>query len=254
MSTAPREIPDTHADPTPARLPPRSLWAAPRRPLANLVFLLPVLLFYEWQAQLGGAGAAPAEFAAARSLLSQFLAWCGPATSWMPALLIPLTLLGWHVQSREPWRVPWLAPLLMIAESLLLAVPLAVLGRVLADAPLLVRADGRVPTELVATLGAAIYEEFIFRLVLIALLSAIAVRVLNVPRTYAIPLAWCAAAALFALAHVAPVGSEPLSAPNLAARFLGGVYLGAVLHLRGLGVATGAHALANGAILRLAAG
>ena len=90
-------------------------------------------------------------------------------------------------------------------------------------------------------IGAGIYEEVLFRLVLFVGLLA-TLRAVQLPRAVALPLAVAAASLAFAAAHhVGPYG-EPMRADYFVFRTVAGLYFTLLFVLRGFGVAVGAHA------------
>lgn len=94
---------------------------------------------------------------------------------------------------------------------------------------------------LVFSVGAGIYEELLFRLLGILLLTALCTEVLALPRDVALTTSILVAAMLFGLYHF-----KSLNAFNLG-HFLfytgAGVYLGYVFVLRGFGIVVAAHAM-----------
>jgi membrane protease YdiL (CAAX protease family) len=90
--------------------------------------------------------------------------------------------------------------------------------------------------------GAGIYEEVLFRLLLFSALAFL-LRLAYLPSLLAVPLAAVGSAALFSGAHhVGPFG-ESYDPYVFLFRMVAGVYFALVFRLRGFGVAAGAHAL-----------
>jgi membrane protease YdiL (CAAX protease family) len=91
-------------------------------------------------------------------------------------------------------------------------------------------------------LGAGIYEEVLFRLLLFTGLVWLA-RYLRTPQMIAIPLAALGSGLLFAAAHhIGPYG-EKFDGYVFLFRALAGVYFAVLFKVRGFGVAVGAHAI-----------
>lgn len=226
-----------------ARVAAPRYWRATREPLYCLVFLLPLVAAYE----LGLAFWAPRAWAAqqlvAHVLLQRVLGFFGGAGYWLPGLALAATLLIWHAARGGRWRVRAGVFPLMLGESLLLALPLVALTRALLqtnDAP-----GASTGERVFFALGAAVYEELVFRLYLIAGLTWLATRVFEMPRRYAAALAVALAAIVFGLCHFQPVGGEPFVWRRFGTLFLAGIYLSIVFVGRGLGIATGCHAAFN---------
>ncbi len=101
---------------------------------------------------------------------------------------------------------------------------------------------------IVTGIGAGIYEEFIFRLLMIILLMILFQDLLGIPKVTAIVLSVLISAALFSLHHHvffvngALQHGDPFSATRFMFRFLAGVYFAGLFAVRGFGIAAGTHA------------
>jgi hypothetical protein len=219
------------------------------RPLHCLVFLLPLLAIYE----LGVAGiqaahpAGPQVKLVAEDLLERFLAACGATGYHLPAMAVIAILLSWQLFSKEPWTINWPTILGMTGESVLLAFPLVALNHMVGRlaAGHLAAGTGHIRTwfdQLILSMGAGIYEELLFRLVLISVLSFVLVDVLRMPRQYGLAAVLVLSSVAFALQHQVPIGSEPFVPVRFAFRMLAGGFLASVFVLRGFAVAVGCHA------------
>lgn len=224
--------------------PPSAYQDAVREPLYCLLFLLPIVLAYEFGALMLRPVALPDQQLIAQKLILYAFAWFGPSAVWMPGVAILLTLLAWHVLSGRSWHVRGWALPLMAVESVVLAAPLFVINDLLVQT-----LDGVISNELkrgvVLGLGAAIYEELVFRLGLISLLLLVFVDALRIPRKFAAAAAAVIAAVLFSACHMQPIGGEPFDTGVFVMRSVAGAYLSLLFLFRGLGVATGAHATYN---------
>lgn len=183
----------------------------------------------------------------AQSLIQDVLAWFGPVGPWVPGVALLLTLVIWQFMTRAPWTLRGSVPPLMLAESVLTALPLFVVHGVFAGL-LLQAGDTDAPdvrSRLVIALGAAVYEELVFRLALVSLLTWVLIDLCRLPRVPALAVATIAAGVLFALAHVQPLGAEPFAWPAFLLRTVSGCYLSMLFLARGLGICTGAHATYN---------
>ena len=219
------------------------------RPLHCLAFLLPMLLAYEaglyFIEPIPGTGG-PAKMVAV-DLLHKFFAVFGATSLHLPALAVVAILLAWHVVSKQPWRVNWPTVLAMTGESLLLALPLLALDRVvgqMAGVPLAAVA-GQVHAwldQLILSLGAGVYEELVFRLILINVLSFVLLDVAELPKASGLAVIVVLSSLAFAAQHHYPLGSEPFAVTTFTFRLLAGGYLATVFVLRGFAVAVGCHA------------
>ena len=217
------------------------------QPLNCLVFILPMLAAYEI-----GAFFFPKNLLAPRHL-EIVLAHFGASASYLPGVLVVLTLLAWYGFSarREPISGKALAG--MAVESLLWMLPMIVLGLVTRR---LLSAQG-LPlggrSEAILTgMGAGIYEEFIFRLGAIGLAGLVLTKAVRLPRAAIGLVLALASAVLFGLYHY--IGPESFQWRSFSFRVLAGLYLGLVYLARGFGIAVGTHAFYNVYVAWVSAG
>ena len=224
-------------------------FTATRHPWPCLLFLLPLLAAYEggvlW---LGGTHPE-----ALRNGADTWLHWGLEAFGlsqlyWAPCLTA-LVFLVWSWRRRHD-RPDDLVELLigMGLESMAFAGGLLALSR--SVGPLLDRlgvaldlapATDQALTGVITFVGAGIYEEVLFRLVLFGGLFALGRR-LDVPFLLAFPIAALTAAVLFAAAHHAGPYGEGFDGYVFFFRTLAGLYFTLLFQLRGFGIAVGAHA------------
>jgi hypothetical protein len=219
-------------------------------PWPCLLFLLPLLLAYEGGVYWLGSQ----EAAAVRGGADTWMQWgfqsFGVRALYGPPILILVIFViwGWFRRFDAP---PDLVSVFlgMALECLFLALMLWGLGHI--QAPFLrhfgvpmTQATGPVPclALTISYVGAGIYEEVLFRLLLIPLLLWV-MALSEMPRLMAIGMAVAISAVAFAVAHhVGPYG-EPVVPPVFLFRVLAGVYFGLVYQFRGFGIAVGTHAL-----------
>jgi hypothetical protein len=230
-------------------------WGRSRQPLSSLIFLIPLLIAYELGVMIYATNYANGteQQIYARTLLNEFFAWFGVTTHFLPGLIVVVLLLSCHIVSGAKWE--WNPPLYlaMAAEALFLAGPLFVLMKFVGShVQMQARAaalTGRAPpavgqtwqAELVFSIGAGIYEELLFRVIVIALLHWLLVDLLEVDDTLGSMLAVFVSALLFALYHFSPQ-QHPFSMGKCLLYMLGGLYLAGVYVIRGFGIAAGTHA------------
>lgn len=219
------------------------------QPLNCLMFILPLLTAYE----------AGALFYRDRLLAPQHLAAVlrlfGATAGFLPALLVVAVLLIWHALTRKKWHVDGGALLGMTAESILAMLPLIALGaltRRLFGPIALAAGEGAgaaLAAEVLSGIGAGIYEEFIFRLMAMGLLLFVCVDVLRAPRRAMSVVAVIASSVIFSLYHF--LGPEAFTWHLFVFRAFAGLYLAVLYVARGFGVAVGAHACYNIALLAM---
>lgn len=216
-----------------------------RQPLYNLAFLFPLIALYEFGALLLRPAALTDRLLLAPSFIHDALAWLGAVGPWVPGAALLATLLIWHVLSKRHWHLRAWVPLVMLMEALALAMPLLILSELLLQAQRANLASEAIKTRIVAALGAAIYEEALFRLGLVSALVAVLMDAARVPRNAAVAGTCIVSGAAFALLHCKPLGVETFAWLPFFLRSVAGAYLAFVFVARGLGVCTGAHAAYN---------
>jgi hypothetical protein len=241
----------------PDRPPPRSradqdgkYFAATRHPLPCLVFLLPLLAVYEacviW---LGKSDPNALRNGADAWLHAGLRSFGLHEHYWAPVLLV--ALLGvwcWVRRSDRPNDLLGIGTGMAI-ESVFAALGLWLVSRALRPTlgGLGIALDCASPAvdmstaNLVSYLGAGIYEEVLFRLLLFSGLCW-GLRLFGLPAPFVVLLAMAGAALAFAGAHhLGPYG-EPFDNYVFLFRCVAGLYFTLVYLLRGFGIAVGAHA------------
>lgn len=225
-------------------------WSDARTPLASLCFLLPWLLIYEWGVVAAGVGDPDLVRNGADFWLRSLLAHAGARQQLLPLLVLG-TLLLWHILSRLPWRLQLTTQAGMLAESLLLAASLAALGRLhdfayhwsageAVNAPLTNSLSPPV-VRAVSFVGAGVYEEVMFRLLLVPA-AFLFFRLFEFPRTMAAIMAALSTSFLFALAHHVGPQADAFHLFSFSFRAAAGLFFASVFLLRGFGITVGCHA------------
>jgi membrane protease YdiL (CAAX protease family) len=215
------------------------------------VFVVPLLAAYE----IGVLALAPAQPDVLRNGADVWMRWALARMGlrqqgWPPVLLASgLVLWAWLRRRDRPGELvgTWIG---MVAESTVLALGLWGVSRGLRPLldhlglPLTVAAPAQpdpAVAQVVCFLGAGIYEEALFRLVLFSVLCWL-FRQGEVTPWGATALAATASALLFAAAHnIGPHGEE-FEGGIFLFRTLAGLYFATLYSLRGFGIAVGAHA------------
>ncbi len=222
-------------------------WFRARRPLAGLVFLMPLMLAYEAGVSLFGARDPAALRNGADYWMRDWLSLCGLSHPLLLPVLVVAVLLVWHFAAAEPWSVGVDTLVGMLAESIAFACCLIALGQIhgqlcstLPELRDLAIASATGP-RVVAFLGAGVYEEVLFRLLLVPAIYG-ALRVLECPRKPAGVLAVAGSSLLFAMAHYVGPAADQFSAVTFSFRALAGGFFASLFLLRGFGITVGTHA------------
>jgi membrane protease YdiL (CAAX protease family) len=255
------------------------------RPIYAIFFLLPLIVFYElgtilintdvlrhyWQGRV-----------VAFLWLQKFLEWLGFGSkfAWVATpLVVVVILLALQMTSRKQWRF-WFGDIWPMAiECILLAVPLIVLGLFLntpanpqgdssqfESSAIRIQAEAvpscsvaiednsssgpgiKLLADIVTGIGAGIYEELIFRLILICTLMTLFQNVLQLSRQNSIILSVLVSASLFSAHHHIDFFSgqlyqtDPFSWTEFGFRTIAGIYFAVLFAIRGFGITAGTHA------------
>ncbi|MBN1805660.1 MAG: CPBP family intramembrane metalloprotease [Sedimentisphaerales bacterium] len=212
----------------------------------------------------------------------------GMRLAWVsPPLAVVVILIALQITSRKQWRF-WLRDLLpMSLECIFLAIPLIVLTLFMHSSggntdnisrfdshemqtqmaslppsssvragnipPLNAGAEEAIYSQslianIVTGIGAGIYEELVFRLILICLLMLLFQDLLRLTHKNAIVLSVLISAALFSAHHHIdllsgqPNANDPFDMIRFAFRTIAGVYFAVLFAIRGFGITAGTHA------------
>ena len=237
----------------------RSYWEESRSHRYSLVFALPLLLTYELlealaPVRLHGGVVRNGADVLLTGLFTAIFGLRGPMV-FMALVIGGALVLIWRDRRGGPVRPGYFA--LMLAESAALAL---VFGLVVGIATvqllgpwrsLAAGADptsGSALTRLTLSLGAGLYEELLFRVVLVALIAN-GLRLLGFARITSGVVAVVAGAIIFSAFHyIGPLG-DPLRLESFVFRALAGVAFSALYLTRGFGITAWTHALYDVAVL-----
>ena len=213
-----------------------------QRPLTILAFLLPFIALHEVGSRLFHIEVG------AVTLLRLLIANFGIYGRSVPAILVILTLLLWHLLARDTWRVRLNTLVGMAAESLIFALPIFAISLIcqqflpLTSLPLTTVISKQSLLSLWSlSLGAGVYEELLFRLYLCGSIGLICRYLFGAtPRTSTI-VAVLLSSILFSLYHY--LGREPFGLFSFVFRTLAGIYFAGLFSARGFGITAGSHAL-----------
>ena len=233
---------------------PGSYWEASRAPRYSLVFALPLLLLYQILATLEPAGRQGSLRNGADVILeSLFIALAGrqgPLLFMICLIAAGLWLVARDMR-RHGGRLRGTVFALMLVESSALALGFGIAVAALTSQ--FVRPPAMIPAAQVNTLdwwsrlmlsvGAGIYEELLFRVVLVAALAWIGQAVLGWRPVVAGLWATLLGAMLFSAAHyIGPYGDR-LMLYAFVFRMIAGVFFSGLYLLRGFGITAWTHAL-----------
>ena len=225
-------------------------WEQSTQPLTSLLFVAPLLVLYEFgMIRLGPHAMRNGADVWLRSILAHL----GLGEYLFLPLLTCGLLLGWHHLTRRAWRFQGDVIGGMFCESVLWGMGLVVLAHAALDlagngalqierAAASVNRMDQVP-HLLSFLGAGVYEELLFRLLLLSTLILICHRVGADPQSATV-LAVIATSILFASAHYRiffAAGGE-FTWYSFVFRLAAGTLFSILFLRRGFGIAVGTHA------------
>jgi membrane protease YdiL (CAAX protease family) len=226
-------------------------WNEARTPLSSLMFLLPWIAIYELGVLAIGQDQPDAMRNGADFWMRSLLTRAGAGQLLLPLIVVGM-LLAWHILRKNPWQVRLETQFGMLAESVLLAVVLVAVGQchdivfrslVVHDTTpegVLNAMQGSV-SQAVSYIGAGVYEEVMFRLLLIPA-AFLSFRMFEFPSKYAAMMAAISSSFLFALAHHVGPAAEAFNLFAFSFRVAAGLFFAAVFLLRGFGITVGCHA------------
>lgn len=245
---------------------PSSYWTATRHPFACTVFVLPLLVFYEAGLYILGAASIEDMRNGADAWLRGVLQQIGVSPLYGAPILLFGVLLAWSFWRRADRPHDYLGLWIgMVVESAICALGLLCLSQLLFPVLQLVGNLLETPTarlvslatgaasaprpatphvawdQIVGYVGAGIYEEALFRLLLFSAMAAL-LSLLDIRRSLGLALAALVSALAFAGAHNLGPQGEPFQLVIFLFRTCAGLYFAWIYQARGFGISVGAHA------------
>ncbi len=229
-------------------------------PLTSFFFTLPLFIVYHgglWLlnnfSDLRWANAADIAIA---ETLDRF-GMAGPLLSFIFVVVVFLVM---HAMSGKTWkRPPALTWFIMILESFIFALPVFLLSRLVLHVLNIVQLSAYAGEDsgiswqmnLILSCGAGVYEEFLFRLILMGALVFILRRVFGITSAWRFVIAAVLQALVFAVSHHLPGSPEEILTaadfhsyiPVFAFRTTAGIYFAFLYIERDFGIAAGSHAV-----------
>jgi len=226
-------------------------------PLHVLVFLAPLLLLYEIGSilYLVDPSSGVVETIRARGIVARFFEFFGVVGLFLPGAALVAVLIAWHLLKGDRWRIRPGVLAGMAMESIAWTLPLLVMGVVVRDAIVgasmasMASAGATGPLEalpwqarLTIAVGAGLYEEMLFRLILIAAADFVLVDLLGVSSRSGRMAALLISAVAFTFYHDLGLPGGGVDVFRLVFYMLAGLYFGWIYLSRGLGIVVAVHA------------
>jgi len=231
-------------------------WRESTRPLVSLAFVMPMLLAYELGVLLLGEAAAHNGI---EVLLRNLLELLGFGQYFLLPLLTAAMLLAWHHMTGRPWRIRTGLLPCMLLESVALGLALLILAQL--HGTIFAQLEGFRPlatagqaettgglrdalTRIVAYFGAGIYEELLFRLMLLPAVAAM-LKLCGAGNLWSLIGALLLTSLIFSAAHyqVFTGVGDAFTWFSFMFRAGAGLFFSLLFLYRGFGIAVGAHAL-----------
>jgi hypothetical protein len=231
------------------------------RPVYAIFFLLPFIIFYEVGTILINTDVLSrtqirvVAFVWLQNFL-EYIGFSGKAAWAIPPLAVVVTLVAMQLASQKDWYFVFSDIWPMAVECILLAVPLIVLSLFL-NSPTMAgvmgaeegAGNGRfLLADIVTGIGAGIYEELVFRLILICVLMFLFEDLLGFDRRSSVIISVCISAAMFSAHHHIDFFTGRVNQRDVfnwvkfGFRTLAGIYFAVLFAIRGFGITAGTHA------------
>jgi membrane protease YdiL (CAAX protease family) len=225
-----------------------------RRPIYSALLLTPFLLIYHAGTALFQSDVINACDAVIQRnfLVARISDFFGLNASFASLLVLLVCFVIWEQRVKGGWRAERGLTVLLAFESLAFAALLFLLmhfavapafSQILLPAAAGSVSEGARAIDFVLYCGAGVYEELVFRVFLLGLLTLTFVRLFHMEKSYAAAWAVICGAALFSLFHYVGALGDAWSWNSFFQRFFAGIFFAALYVLRGFGVAAAAHSL-----------
>ena len=240
--------------PLPASAPRQSYWEQTRSPRYSLMFAIPLLVMYETLAlavnQGTDMGIRNGADVLLRTLAATVLGDRGPLVfGGLVALLLLFLAVRDGRRAAKPLR-PRLFALMMIESAVLAVVFGFVVGIITAQLlnalPQLAigqKTEMAWPVVFMVSLGAGVYEELVFRVLLVSGLILVARTLFGMGKGAATAFAVVLGALIFSAFHYMGPYGDPLELPSFVFRTVAGLAFSGLYVTRGFGITAWTHAL-----------
>lgn len=211
-----------------------------RRPVYSAALVFPFLCVYH----VGTLLLKTTYINGADALIIRLLSALSVRSMLGSALVLALFFGVWQLRSRTSWRLKSAMLLFSFLESVCFAFILLFLFGWMTRLSLAAHAAGGSRlANLVLFCGAGVYEELLFRALLLGLLMALFVRLFRWKKGTSAVAAVTLGALLFSAFHYFGPAGDAFSIESFAQRAFGGLYFSVIFVTRGFGVTAAAHAI-----------
>lgn len=229
-----------------------SYWEVSTQPLHALVMLAPLIIAYEIGSWLflTNLDDGTRQEILARGVLGDLMGVFGIAAFYAPAVLVVGILIVWHILAKFSWTIDLKVLGLMLIESAAWTLPVLVAGAIQQRLYGVALAESggdlaslSVWAKLTLAIGAGVYEELLFRLILITAIHFLVHDLLGLAPRFSSMIAVGVAALAFALYHDLSTPAGGIDWARFLFMVIAGVLFGTMFLLRGFGIVVTTHAL-----------
>lgn len=218
-----------------------------RSPFYSFIFILPLFLIYEFGIYLISSGDLPTIRNSADVMLRKILTHFGVQGLYGMALLFFIGVIITFILNKGKFKDLQIKSnyfLISLFESILWALVLYI---ILSQGQLLLTTGSAklFMQQLVLSIGAGIFEEFVFRVLLVSGLALIVGIFIKKQNIYKMTVSIIIAAAIFSIFHFFGEYADVPIIGIFFIRFIAGIILGYIYILRGFGIAAYSHSFYN---------
>ena len=169
-------------------------------------------------------------------------------------IVLILVMLGWQIAARKGWEIRPMTLLGVLGESVLFGFVWLLLARLVVEPVVRMTIENsavpwlysRAFGQVVFAVGAGVYEEFVFRMLLVWVIGLVVVGITSLEWNPSRFIGVVIAAVIFSAHHHTGLGgADPFTWPLFTFRLVSGLFFGILYYMRGFGVAVGCHAVYN---------
>ena len=209
----------------------------------SFLFAVPLIMTYELAAFVLNKSDIEGLRNGADVVTKQILSLFGMAGFYGLSILVLIILVALYFRELKDkeFNLKYRFLFIMLAESLLYAVLFGFIVGKITSIILQSPTSFNFKYQLVLSLGAGVYEEFLFRVVLITLFALIFTKVVGLKRSTSLGFAVIISSLIFSGFHYVGIFGEPFFLQTFVFRFIGGLVLSILYVVRGFGITAYTH-------------
>lgn len=221
----------------------KDYYRSSKTPFYSFLFVVPLMMTYELAAFVLNKSDIEGLRNGADVVTKQILSLFGMAGFYGFSILVLIILISllYHEMKDKEFNLRYRVLFIMLGESLLYAVLFGFIVGKITSIILQSPTSLNFKYKLVLSLGAGVYEEFLFRVVLITLFGLIFTKVVGLKRSTSLGLSVIIASLIFSGFHYVGFFGEQFFLQTFVFRFIGGLVLSILYVVRGFGITAYTH-------------